>query len=79
MQTDVVVNCAGVWDPEIGTMVGIDISGQPWQGQFWVTEKTEKIAKRKIMESGYFMAKFGFSNYQWDIRAELERLVLPWF
>ena len=43
-----VVNCAGVWAPEIGNMVGIDIPIKPRQGQLLVAEKTFPVGKRKI-------------------------------
>lgn len=69
-----VVNCAGVWAPEIGNMVGVDIPVKPRQGQLLVAEKTFPVGKRKIMEFGYMMAKFGDENYKRNVRPELEKL-----
>ena len=69
-----VVNCAGVWAPDIGKMVGLDIPIKPRQGQLLVAEKTFPVGKRKIMEFGYMMAKFGDENYKRNVRSELENL-----
>ena len=69
-----VVNCAGVWAPEIGNMVGIDIPIKPRQGQLLVAEKTFPVGKRKIVEFGYMMAKFGDKNYRRNVSPELEDL-----
>jgi sarcosine oxidase subunit beta len=69
-----VVNCAGVWAPHIGKMVGLDIPIKPRQGQLLVAEKTFPVGKRKIMEFGYMMAKFGDKNYKRNVRPELENL-----
>jgi len=69
-----VVNCAGVWASYIGKMVGIDIPIIPRQGQLLVAEKTFPVGKRKIMEFGYMMAKFGDENYKRNISPELEEL-----
>ena len=72
--TKCVVNCAGVWAPEIGNMVGIDIPIKPRQGQLLVAEKTFPVGKRKIVEFGYMMAKFGDKNYRRNVNPELEDL-----
>ncbi|MEA2016662.1 MAG: FAD-dependent oxidoreductase [Actinomycetota bacterium] len=71
--TKCVVNCAGVWAPEIGNMVGIDIPIKPRQGQLLVAEKTFPVGKRKIVEFGYMMAKFGDENYKRNVSPELEK------
>ncbi len=72
--TDYVVNCAGVWAPEIGKMVNIDIPIRPRQGQILVSEKTFPVGKRKIVEFGYMMAKFGDENYSRNVSPELEEM-----
>ncbi len=74
LYTDNIINCAGVWAPEIGKMVGIDIPIKPRQGQILVSEKTFPVGKRKIVEFGYMMAKFGDENYSRDVSPELEEL-----
>ena len=50
LTTKNVVNCAGVWAPYIGKMVGIDIPIIPRQGQLLVAEKTFSPYYRKIQE-----------------------------
>lgn len=72
--TKKVINCAGVWAPFIGKMVNVEIPIIPRQGQLLVAEKTFPVARRKIMEFGYMMAKFGSENYKRNIRPELEKL-----
>jgi len=72
--TKCVVNCAGIWAPEIGNMVGIDIPIKPRQGQLLVAEKAFPVGKRKIVEFGYMMAKFGDKNYRRNVSPELEDL-----
>jgi len=74
INTERVINCAGVWAPEIGRMVGIDIPIVPRQGQILVAEKTFEIGKRKIVEFGYMMAKFGPQHYRRDVEPELDEL-----
>jgi sarcosine oxidase subunit beta len=71
--TRCVVNCAGVWSPEIGAMVGIDIPVRPRQGQIIVSERTFTVADRKIVEFGYMMAKFGDRNYKRNVGSDMER------
>jgi sarcosine oxidase subunit beta len=56
--TKTVVNCGGVWAPEIGRLVGLDIPIQPRKGMNLVSEKTAKIAFHKVLEFGYMMSKF---------------------
>jgi len=72
--TKYVVNCAGVWAPEIGNMVGINIPIIPQQGQLLVAEKTFQVGKRKIVEFGRLMNQFGAKNYKRNVRPELEEL-----
>ncbi len=67
-----VVNAAGIWAGEIGKMVGIDIPVMPRQGQILVSERA-RVARRKIVEFGYLMAKFGKSYYKRRISREMER------
>ena len=70
-----VVNCAGVWAPFIGEMVNVDIPIIPRQGQLLVALKIfPPVGKRKIMEFGYMMAKFGDKNYKRNVPPEIEKL-----
>lgn len=54
-----VINAAGVWAKQIGQMVGIDIPIEPRKGHILVASRWESIGKRKVMEFGYLMSKFG--------------------
>lgn len=72
--TNLVVNCAGVWAPQIGKMLGVDIPIKPRQGQLLVAEKTFSPYWRKIQEFGYVTAKSQNGNYKRNIRPELEKL-----
>jgi len=65
-----VVNCAGVWAPEIGKMVGIDIPIIPRKGVILLTEKTFPICHQKVQEYGYMITKF-----QNDIERDIDPVV----
>ena len=67
-----VVNAAGIWAPEIGKQVGLEIPITPRQGQLLVAERTFPVAGRKVMEFGYMMAKFESSSYKRDVTPEME-------
>lgn len=54
-----VVNCAGVWAPEIGKMLGLDIPIFPKKGHILVASRQMPISPRKVMEFGYLISKFG--------------------
>lgn len=69
---DNVINCAGIWSGEIGRMVGLDIPVDARQGQILVSEQTFKVARRKVVEFGYLMAKFQNSGYKRDVPPEVE-------
>jgi sarcosine oxidase subunit beta len=68
-----VVNAAGVWAPELGKLVGLDIPIRPRQGQLLVAERTFPVARRKVMEFGYMMAKFESSDYTRNVTPEMEK------
>mgnify|MGYP000013982738 CR=1 FL=1 len=74
LSTENIINCAGVWAPKIGKMVGINIPIKPRQGQLLVAEKTFPVGERKIVEFGYMMAKFGDENYKRDVDPKLEEM-----
>jgi glycine/D-amino acid oxidase-like deaminating enzyme len=67
-----VVNAAGIWAEEIGRMAGVTVPIQPRQGQILVGERTRPVARRKVMEFGYLMAKFGAGDYQRNVTPEME-------
>jgi glycine/D-amino acid oxidase-like deaminating enzyme len=68
-----VVNAAGVWAAEIGKLVGLDIPIKPRQGQMLVAERTFPVARRKVMEFGYMMAKFDSHGYARQVTPEMKK------
>jgi glycine/D-amino acid oxidase-like deaminating enzyme len=68
-----VVNAAGVWAAEIGKLVGLDIPIKPRQGQMLVSERTFPVARRKVMEFGYMMAKFDSDGYVRQVTPEMKK------
>jgi sarcosine oxidase subunit beta len=68
-----VVNAAGIWAPEIGKLVGLEIPIRPRQGQMLVAERTFPVARRKVMEFGYMMAKFESRDYSRNVTPEMEK------
>jgi len=54
-----VIICAGVWTPGIAETVGVKVPITPRKGQILVAERTRAVGRRKLMEFGYLMAKFG--------------------
>jgi glycine/D-amino acid oxidase-like deaminating enzyme len=71
--TQRVVNAAGAWAPEIGKLVGLAIPIRPRQGQLLVAERTFPVARRKVMEFWYMMAKFESSDYTRNVTPEMEK------
>lgn len=59
IHTRTIVNAAGVWAKHIGRMVGVEIPIEPRKGHILVSSRTNSIGKRKVMEFGYLMSKFG--------------------
>ena len=73
INTPKVVNCAGVWAPHIGKMVGLDIPIIPRKGGCLVSEATFPIVKQKVQEFGYMASKFGDTSYERKLDPEVER------
>jgi sarcosine oxidase subunit beta len=73
LATPRIVNAAGVWAPQIGRMVGLDIPITPRQGQLIVAERTLPVSRRKVMEFGYMMAKFGSGAYVRNVSPTMEK------
>ncbi len=59
IKTEVIVNAAGAWAPEVGRMVGIKIPIIPQRGQILVSERTGSVVRRNVMEFGPFTAESG--------------------
>lgn len=72
-KTKKVINCAGVWAPSLGKMVGIDIPIKPRKGEILITEKTTKVVNEKIQEFGYMMSKFEDINYERKVSKLVEK------
>lgn len=68
-----IVNCAGVWAPEVGKMLDLEIPIQARQGQILVSESTFQVARRKVYEFGYLMAKFQGGDYKRPVAENIER------
>ena len=68
-----VIDCAGVWAPAIGAMVGLTIPILARQGQILVSEQTFRVARRKVHEFGYMLAKFGTQDYKRPVSERVER------
>ncbi|WP_337104312.1 NAD(P)/FAD-dependent oxidoreductase [Paenibacillus sp. YIM B09110] len=56
---DKVVNAAGCWAPAIGGLLGIDVPIIPRKGHLIVASRQLPVGRRKVMEFGYLMSKFG--------------------
>ncbi len=53
-------------------MAGVDVPVKPRQGQILVGERSRPVARRKVMEFGYLMAKFGAGGYRRKVTAQME-------
>lgn len=58
IETEIVINAAGVYSPEIGRMVNLDIPIKPRRGQLLVTEAVPKILNGVLISAKYIAAKF---------------------
>lgn len=58
IKTDIVINAAGIYAPEIGRMVSLDIPIKPRRGQLLVTESVPKILNGVLISAKYIAAKF---------------------
>lgn len=57
--TKIAVNAAGVWAPAVATMAGLTLPVKPRKGHILVAGRTYPVSRRKVMEFGYLMSKFG--------------------
>ena len=58
IETNVIVNAAGIHAPEIGAMAGLEIPIRPRRGQLLVTEAVEPVISTCILSAQYIAAKF---------------------
>lgn len=70
--TKKIINCAGVWAPDIGKLVGIDIPIQPRKGMNLISERTNRIVWHKVMEFGYMLSKFDDINFKRNVSPLVE-------
>ncbi|MDP1509946.1 FAD-dependent oxidoreductase [Paenibacillus ottowii] len=59
IHADAVVLATGVWTRSIGHSLGLDLPIIPRKGHILVSARMPSIGKRKVMEFGYLMSKFG--------------------
>lgn len=71
--TKQVVNAAGIWAPELGTMVGLDVPIKPRQGQLLVAERTYDVIRSPVTEFGYIMTRLESSEYQREMTPQMEK------
>jgi glycine/D-amino acid oxidase-like deaminating enzyme len=62
MIVETVINAAGVWAPEIGKMVGLEIPILPRRGILVVTEITSPMVRGSLISAKYLMSKYGKSH-----------------
>lgn len=67
-----VVLAAGVWTPAIAASVGVDVPVVPRKGHILVAERSQAVGRRKMMEFGYLMAKFG-SREKRKVEPDMEK------
>ena len=72
-KTERIINCAGVWAPFIGQLVGIDIPIKPRKGIVMISERGVPIVNQKIQEFGYMMSKFEDLNFTRNVSERVER------
>ena len=58
IETDTVVNAAGVYAPFIGELVGISLPIKPRRGQIVVTEPVPKLVMHDVLCAKYIVAKY---------------------
>ena len=55
---DIIVNAAGIYAPQIGKMIGLQIPIKPRRGQIIVTEACHPMLKHCLISAKYIAAKF---------------------
>jgi len=69
-----IINCAGVWAPAIGRMLGLEIPIEPRKGICMLSERGNKIMNQKVQEFGYMMSKFDDIKFTRPVSERVERL-----
>lgn len=55
--TNIVINCAGVWSPAVGRMMGIEIPIRPRRGHIVVSEAVQRVLQHEITDARYIAIK----------------------
>ena len=74
VKTKKAVNCAGVWAPMIGKMLGLNIPVEPRKGICMLSERGNPIMKQKVQEFGYMMSKFDDIKFTRKVSERVARL-----
>lgn len=74
IKTERVINCAGVWAPHIGRMLGLDIPIEPRKGICMISERGVPLVNQKVQEFGYMMSKFDDIKFTRPVSERVERL-----
>ncbi|MCK9170728.1 MAG: FAD-binding oxidoreductase [Treponema sp.] len=72
LRTKRIINCAGVWAPDIGKLAGVPIPIQPRKGMNLISEKVSKIVNHKLLEFGYMMSKFDDIKFKRNVSPLVE-------
>ena len=67
-----VVLATGVWTPSLAATAGVSIPVVPRKGHILVAEPTFPVGRRKMMEFGYLMTKFGGGGRR-GVEPEMEK------
>ncbi|MGI6108157.1 MAG: NAD(P)/FAD-dependent oxidoreductase [Lachnospiraceae bacterium] len=57
IRTETVVNCAGVWSPAVGAMMGTPIPVKPRRGHLVVSEAVARVLRHEITDARYIAIK----------------------
>ncbi|MCF8109009.1 MAG: FAD-binding oxidoreductase, partial [Desulfohalobiaceae bacterium] len=57
-EAEILVNAAGVWAPEIGSLLGLDLPITPRRGQILVTESLPRLLGKSLISARYMHAKY---------------------
>lgn len=57
-----VILASGVWTPQLGAMLGVNIPIRPRQGHILVTERVKGLLSKAYVEYGYLLTKHGLKR-----------------
>ncbi|NDV19484.1 FAD-dependent oxidoreductase [Pseudodesulfovibrio sp. JC047] len=59
IMTENVILASGIWTPQLGAMLGLNVPIRPRQGHVIVTERSKGLVSKAYVEYGYLLAKGG--------------------